>query len=123
MYGYNSAVAFVVRLSIFMLLFSTYPLLNLMLRTQILNLVWPAREITHKQTIAVNAVITLGPLACACYFANIGSLLAYTGAISGFFAIYLLPVMVHLKRRYTQITNPLLAEAVSLNEFQIIKAS
>ena len=72
--------------------------------------------------MCVNAIITLGPLACACYFANIGSLLAYTGAISGFFAIYLLPVLVHLKRRYTQITNPLLAEAVALNEFQVLKS-
>ena len=40
MFQYSSGLAFVVRLAIFMLLFSTYPMLNLMIRTHLLNLLF-----------------------------------------------------------------------------------
>lgn len=38
MFGYTDAIAFVVRLAVFMLLFSTYPMTNLFLRTHLLNI-------------------------------------------------------------------------------------
>ena len=47
-------------------------------------------------------------------------MLAFTGSIGGLVIIYILPVMVHLKRKHTQITNPLLAEAIARSEFKII---
>jgi hypothetical protein len=37
------------------------------------------------------------------------------GAVSGFLVIYVLPVMVHLKRMRLQIENPLLSEALDQN--------
>ena len=40
MFQYSSVLAFVVRLAIFMLLFSTYPMLNLLMRTHLLNLLF-----------------------------------------------------------------------------------
>lgn len=40
MFQYSAVLAFVVRLAIFMLLFSTYPMLNLFLRTHLLNLLF-----------------------------------------------------------------------------------
>ena len=60
------------------------------------------------------------PLAFAILYPEIGTILAYSGAFAGFVVIYCLPVMVYLKKRYTQITNPLLAEAIALNEFRIV---
>lgn len=38
MFGYTDTVAFIVRLAVFMLLFSTYPMTNLFLRTHLLNI-------------------------------------------------------------------------------------
>jgi sodium-coupled neutral amino acid transporter 9 len=38
MFGYTSTIAFLIRLAIFMLLFATYPMLNLFLRTHLLNI-------------------------------------------------------------------------------------
>ena len=39
-FGYTNPIAFIVRLAIFMLLFSTYPMVNLFLRTHLLNLLF-----------------------------------------------------------------------------------
>eukprot|EP00343_Euplotes_focardii_P002848 CAMPEP_0205806572 /NCGR_PEP_ID=MMETSP0205-20121125/10172_1 /ASSEMBLY_ACC=CAM_ASM_000278 /TAXON_ID=36767 /ORGANISM="Euplotes focardii, Strain TN1" /LENGTH=154 /DNA_ID=CAMNT_0053079677 /DNA_START=1011 /DNA_END=1472 /DNA_ORIENTATION=+ len=35
-------------------------------------------------------------------------MLGYAGGVAGLFAIYLLPVMLHLKRSYLSLTNPML---------------
>lgn len=44
-------------------------------------------------------------------------MLSFAGALPGFLIIYLLPVMVHLKRMKTRIMNPILAEAIDHNAF------
>lgn len=62
--------------------------------------------------------ITFVPLLFALFYANIGTVLGYCGAISGFPIIYVLPVTVYLKRMKTRIENPLLAEALQRNEFK-----
>jgi len=50
------------------------------------------------------------------FYPQVGTILSYIGAIAGFLAIYLMPVLVHLKRIRTDITNPLLARAIHENE-------
>ena len=47
----------------------------------------------------------------------VGTVLSFAGALPGFLIIYLLPVMVHLKRMKTRIMNPILAEAIDQNAF------
>jgi hypothetical protein len=64
--------------------------------------------------------LTLIPLTFGLMYNKIGEILTFTGAFGGLICMYVLPVMVHLKKRYTQITNPLLAEALALNEFTVI---
>jgi hypothetical protein len=49
----------------------------------------------------------------ALFYQQVGTILSYTGAISGFLIIYVLPVMIHMKRLRTSIENPLLAEALN----------
>ena len=120
MFGYTDVIAFIVRLAVFMLLFSTYPMLNLFMRTHLLNLFFQNKEVTQKHLIILNLIVTLIPLSFAIWYPNIGTIISWTGAFAGFIIIYCLPVMVYLKKRYVQITNPLLAEAISLNEFRVI---
>ena len=57
------------------------------------------------------------PLICALYIPKIGTLLAGVSTVSGYLIIYMLPVFVYLKHMRTKITNPLLAEALVMNEF------
>ena len=75
---------------------------------------------TQRDLVVVNVLVTIIPLSFALVYPYIGTILAFTGSFAGFIIIYCLPVMVHLKKRYTQITNPLLAEAIALNEFRVV---
>ena len=112
MFGYIGAVEFIVRFAIFMLLFSTYPLLNLFMRTHLLNLFYESKEVRRRDLVLLNLVVSLIPLTFAIIFPEIGSIIAYSGAFAGFIVIYFLPVVVFLKQKYIRITNPLLAEAI-----------
>ena len=120
MFGYIHVLSFMIRLAIFMLLFSTYPLLNLFLRTHLLNLFYERKEMRKRDLVILNLVVTLIPLVFAILEPTIGSIIAYSGACAGFIIIYCLPVMVFLKKKYLQITNPILAEAIELNQFRVV---
>ena len=119
MFEYISVIGFTVRFAIFCLCFASYPLINLILRTSLLNAFLPEIELTKKLLLLINASLTLIPLMFAMFFKGIGSVLACTGSLSGLVIIYVLPVAVHLKKRYTQITNPLLAEAMARHDSAI----
>ena len=103
-----------------MLLFSTYPMLNLFMRTHLLNLVFSNKEVDQRHLVVLNVLVTLIPLNFAIFYPEIGTILAFSGAFAGFVIVYCLPVMVYLKKKYTRITNPLLAEAIALNEFRVV---
>jgi len=65
----------------------------------------------------MNITMIFIPLLFALFYPNIGTVLAYVSAVSGFLIIFVFPILVHLKRMRTKITNPLLAEALATNEF------
>ena len=83
----------------------------------LLLLFWNKREITRKEDIILNITIIIIPMLFTLFYPQIGTILGYVGAFTGFAIMYLLPVMVHLKRMKTRITNPLLAEAIDMNAF------
>ena len=122
MFGYDDPISFVVRLAIFFLLFATYPLLNLFARTLLLNIFFSNEPVDKRDLVVMNLLVTIIPLSFACLYPYVGTLLAFSGAFAGFVSMYLLPVLVHLKRKYTMLTNPLLAEAIALNEFTIMNS-
>jgi solute carrier family 38 (sodium-coupled neutral amino acid transporter), member 9 len=112
MFDYRSVPAFILRLSIFMLLFSTYPLMHYFMNNLLLNLFWKNSTISKKAELLLTISITTVPLLFSLFYPNVGTVLAYTGALSGFLIVYILPVMVYLKMLKTKITNPILAEAI-----------
>lgn len=57
---------------------------------------------------AFNFIIGIPALLLSIWFPNVGSMLSYAGSIAGLLTIYLLPVALHLKRSYIEITNPVL---------------
>ena len=70
--------------------------------------------------VILNFIVTLIPFGFSIFLPDIGSIMAYTGAFAGFVIIYCLPVCVYLKKKYIKITNPLLSEAIDLNQFKVI---
>lgn len=65
----------------------------------------------------MNASCTIISLLFALFYPNVGTVLSYFGAASGFLIIYCLPVFVHLKHKKTQMQNPILAEALQKNSY------
>lgn len=118
MFKYYDVSAFVLRLAIFFLLFSTYPLVAYFLYDLILRLFFPVNKPSPKVGFAINIGINVFPFCCALWIPHIGTLLGGVATISGYLIIYILPVFVHLKHMRTKITNPLLAEALLMNEYK-----
>ena len=119
MYAYDDVPAFILRISIFFLIFSTYPLVNFFLKNILKNLFWRNRQVSRLTDVIMNIAMTFIPLLFALFYPNIGTVLAYVSAISGFLIIFVFPVLVHLKRMRTKILHPLLAEALATNEFSL----
>jgi len=117
MFDYLNVYAFILRLAIFLLLFSTYPLVHYFLMNILMILFWRNQEVPRRTEWILNVSITFIPFLFALFYPNIGTILSYVSAVSGFAVIYVFPVLVHLKRMKTNITNPLLAEAIAMNAF------
>lgn len=117
MFDYTQIAPFLLRFAVFLILFSTYPLLTFFMNNLLLKLFFKDKEVTRAQSLGINVSITLIPLMFALFYPNIGTVLGYVGALAGFMIIYIFPVLVYLKHMRTQITNPLLAEAIAKNEF------
>merc|ERR1739841_330559 len=110
---YDNIAAFILRLAIFFLLFSTYPLLNHFLKTSIKLLFFRNRPISRLIDFILNICMITTPLLFALFYPNVGTVLAYVSALSGFLIIFVFPVFVHLKRMRTKILHPMLAEALA----------
>jgi hypothetical protein len=121
MFLYNSPIGFVLRTFIFMVVFSTYPLLVYFEMTCINLLFFRDKQVTDRQSFLMNASCTIISMLFAWFYPNVGIVLSYFGAVSGLLIIYCLPVFVHLKYKKTAILNPLLAEAIQRNSYDLSK--
>ena len=88
--------AFILRLAIFLLLFSGYPLIHYFLVSFQLKLMCGDKEPTRMTELTTGWSIVIINLMFALFYPNIGTVLSYVGAFCGFVIIYLLPVMVYL---------------------------
>jgi len=119
MFKYADVGAFILRFAIFMLLFSTYPLVNFFMKTILKNLFFRDREVSNLIEFIFNVSLTLIPLCFALFYPNVGTILTYASAFGGYFVIYVFPVLVYLKQYRTKILHPLLFEALKTNEFDL----
>ena len=100
MFNYLDVAAFILRIAILMMIFSSYPLLNSFLRNLILILFFRKMKPENVPKITwflINFFISFIPLMMALFYPNIGTILSYAGAICGFFIIYIFPVITYLK--------------------------
>ena len=97
MFDYKDIAAFILRFAIFMLIFSTYPLMSYFLDDMIRRLFFRNVEISKVVKFWINFSISFVPLLFSLFYPNIGTILGYVGAIAGFFIIYIFPVITYLK--------------------------
>ena len=105
---------------VFLLVFSTFPILIHFIRTSVLKAIYgTASETVIKSWIfnVVTLLIGLVPLCVAVFYPQIATILSYVGAVCGLIVIYILPVLTYLVKFKTECDNPMLARAheMSLN--------
>lgn len=103
MFAYTDVGAFVLRAAIFLLIFSTYPMIHYFLVTVLLKLFFGDNEQKRLTELSIGWSIILVNLMFALFYPNIGSVLSYVGAICGFFIIYCIPVAVYLAQSREEV--------------------
>jgi len=96
MFFYTDVPAFVLRLAIFLLIFSGYPLVHFFCASVMLKLLFGDVEKARITELAVGYFIIFVCMLFALFYPNIGTVLSYVGAVCGFVIIYLLPILVYL---------------------------
>lgn len=120
MFNATDPIGFILRCLFFLMLSSTFPLVNHILKSMLILLIW-RKEVDEipVRTFRVVGVCTLFvPFLFAVFYPQVGAILSWTGSIAGLIIIYILPVMLHLKIVRTRLQNPLLAKALEYNEFK-----
>jgi len=104
MFSASNVIAFFVRLLVFLLIFSSYPLLHHFSR-RIVLLIFKMKEeeTTYAQIALINLVLGGIPLIIALSYPKAADVLGIIGSASGFLAIYTIPCVVELKRYKTFI--------------------
>ena len=103
MFYYADIAPFILRLAIFLLIFSNYPLYHYVTQTGLVRLIFGDRQVGRMTELLIGWAIIFVNLQFALFYPNIGSLLSYVGAFCGFFIIYLLPVMVYIAQSKEQV--------------------
>ena len=104
MFPYTDVMAFIIRLSIFLMILSGYPVIHYFVGKMFEDLLFKNKKVTRANSIAIGISLNLAGFLCAIFYPNVGSVLAYFGAVSGFLIIYTIPVLVHLSQMKDKIT-------------------
>lgn len=84
------------RFVLFFQLFTVYPLMAYMLRIQLLSSVFKTSGHRQSYTLLVNFVIVSICVLFAVFMPHVGTIVRYTGAISGLIYVFTLPSLLHL---------------------------
>lgn len=83
-------------------LLTVYPLITYMLRIQLLCSIFKTSECTKSYVLLVNFIVVSICVLFATFMPYIGTIVRYTGAISGFIYVFTLPSLLHLMSVYKQ---------------------
>jgi len=62
--------------------------------------------------IGMNFLILIGPFLLAIWYPQVGTLAAFGGSFSTMLVIYFMPIITHLKFKYSSIRNPEVASLI-----------
>ena len=118
MFFYTDIAAFILRIAIFLLIFSTYPLIHFFVYQMLIKLFFGERKIKKYTKLAFGQAIVVANLSFALFYPNIGSIMSYVGSVCGFVIIYCLPVMVYLAQSHEEVKFELRGQLSKLNNKQ-----
>lgn len=121
MFTATDPIGFILRVLFYLMLSCTFPLVNHILKSMLILIIW--RKEVEEVSVSIFRVIGIFtlvvPFLFAVFYPQVGSILSWTGSIAGLLIIYILPVIIHLKIVRTRYENPLLAKALELNELKL----
>jgi sodium-coupled neutral amino acid transporter 9 len=103
MFSSTDVSAFILRLAIFLLIFSGYPMVHFFLYSVLLKLIFGEKPQKRWIELCIGWSVILVCLMFSLFYPNIGSVLSYVGAICGCVIIYILPVLVYLAQSKEEI--------------------
>jgi hypothetical protein len=119
MFSPKHPLVFVIRAISFFQVFSVFPLLYYVSRDWYYRSFLPLKgdgpeheEYSGWRFYLFNFVFLFFPLILAIFYPNVGSLLGILGGVVGYLQIYLLPVLVFLKREKLLISHPHLVHGI-----------
>ncbi|XP_054273752.1 sodium-coupled neutral amino acid transporter 9 homolog isoform X1 [Macrosteles quadrilineatus] len=86
----------VARVFLFFQLVTVYPLISFMLRYQVMTAFFAKPFPSRLHVIAFNAVVVIVCVLFAVFLPKIGTIIRFTGALSGFFHVFTLPCLLRL---------------------------
>lgn len=95
----NDILAFITRVFLLLQVFSLFPLLVLMLRIQVMHLLYPNTSARYVHILCLNAVLICLCLMFALYYPHIGTIIRYCGSFSALVYIFSLPPLAYLKAK------------------------
>lgn len=88
---------------IYIQLSCSYPLVTHFQRSLFFNLFFGTQHVTDLQWRITTFSISGIPLLAALFYPKVGSILGYSASLSGFFMIYVVPVLTYLKMKKIEI--------------------
>ncbi|KAJ8916585.1 hypothetical protein NQ315_000229 [Exocentrus adspersus] len=98
----RDTLTIIARVLLLFQLFTVFPLISFMLRNDILSNInnvfkdYRLGEFSYVKVVAINSVIIFVCIMFACFLPRIGTLIRYTGALSGLVYIFLLPSLLKI---------------------------
>lgn len=77
-----------------------------------------SQDLNDKQFHLLSTLQLFLPLLFAIFYPKVGTILSYIGSVAGFFPIYFLPVLVHLKRRKMKLEKPIWVKALDITKMK-----
>eukprot|EP00049_Salpingoeca_infusionum_P022365 m.6332 g.6332 ORF g.6332 m.6332 type:complete len:656 (+) comp5145_c0_seq2:331-2298(+) len=93
----NFIFALVAQIFLFIQMTTVYPLLQYIVRFQVMTTLYDDPYPSVLKVILLNGAMTVVCVLVAVFYPEIGSILRYTGALCGLVYIFLLPALVHTK--------------------------
>jgi len=123
MFEQSNIPAFFLRIIVFSLVSSSFPILNHFFRTALIKVMssivkGPNEEFDISANIfgVVTAIVLLIPLSVTIFYPEIASILSVVGSVCGLFVLYFLPILTYLTKLHHECQNPVFAEANKINQ-------
>ena len=120
MFKATDILAFIVRVTCFLQMFSVYPMLFWITRNFFSSILNKGNEMNGKSALIFNAALILIATAIGATFPKVGSILGYVGGFVGLGLIYIIPIAVYLKRYKMNLEQPQIVQALDENRIKTI---